>query len=79
MTRRATSSPWRSPGSSASTPSASIFGAIYEVPAPTIWAGYGVAGVFVLGLILGFAVPGEQTSHTAYDELPDAETGPLKL
>jgi amino acid transporter len=58
---------------------AAIFGAVYQVPAPTIWAAWAVVGVFVVGLVLGFAVPGEQTAHTSYDELPDAERGPLKL
>jgi amino acid transporter len=58
---------------------AAIFGAIYQVPAPTIWAAYAVAGVFVVGLALGFAVPGVQTAHTAFDELAEGEQGPVKL
>lgn len=57
---------------------AAVFGAVYQVPAPTIWAAYAVTGVFVVGLILAFVVPGEQTAHTAFDELPEGECGPLK-
>jgi amino acid transporter len=58
---------------------AAIFGSIYQVPAPTIWAAYAVAGVFVVGLILGFVVPGAQTPHTSFDELQPGERGPIKL
>lgn len=58
---------------------AAIFGAVYQVPAPTIWAAWAVAAVFVVGLVLGFVVPGEQTAHTAYDELLEGERGPVKL
>jgi amino acid transporter len=31
---------------------AAIFGAVYQVPAPTVWCAYAVAGVFVAGLVL---------------------------
>lgn len=58
---------------------AAVFGATYQVAAPTIWAAYAVAGVFLVGLALAFAVPGVQTAHTSYQELPESERGPLKL
>jgi len=58
---------------------AAIFGAVYQVPAPTIWAAWAVAAVFVVGLVLGFVVTGPQTAHTSFDELPEAERGPVKL
>jgi amino acid transporter len=58
---------------------AAIFGAIYQVPAPTIWAAWAVAGAFVLGLVLAYVAKGPQTAHTSFDELPPAERGPVKL
>jgi amino acid transporter len=58
---------------------AAVFGAVYKVPAPTIYAAYAVAIVFVVGLVLAFVAPGRQTAHTSYDELPPAEQGPVKL
>jgi hypothetical protein len=58
---------------------AAIFGAVYQVPAPTIWCAYAVVGVFVLGLVMAFLVPGRQAPHTAYDELIESERGPIKL
>jgi len=58
---------------------AAVFGAVYQVPAPTIYAAYAVAIAFVVGLVLAFVAPGRQTAHTSYDELPPAEQGPVKL
>lgn len=58
---------------------AAIFGAVYKVPTPTIWCAYAVVGVFAVGLVLSFLVPGRQTAHTSYGELAEAERGPLKM
>lgn len=58
---------------------AAIFGAIYKVPAPTIYAAWGVLIFAVIGLILAFAVPGRQTPHTSFEELTEGEAGPVKL
>lgn len=58
---------------------AAIFGAVYKVPAPTIWCAYAVVGVFAVGLVLAFAVPGRQTGHTGFDELIETERGPVKM
>jgi amino acid transporter len=58
---------------------AAVFGAVYQVPAPTIWCAYAVVGVFVVGLVMAFLVPGRQAPHTAYDELVESERGPVKL
>ena len=58
---------------------AAVFGAVYQVPAPTIYAAYGVAIVFVIGVVLALVAKGPQTAHTSYDELPAAEQGPVKL
>jgi amino acid transporter len=58
---------------------AAVFGAIYKVPTPTIWSAWAVVGAIALGLILAYAVPGSQTAHTAYGQLPESEQGPVKL
>ncbi len=58
---------------------AAIFGAVYKVPAPTVYAAYGVGITFLVGLVLGFVVPGQQTAHTSFDELADGESGLQKL
>jgi hypothetical protein len=49
------------------------------VPTPTIWSAWAVVGAIAVGLILAYAVPGSQTAHTAYGELPESEQGPVKL
>jgi len=58
---------------------AAVFGAIYKVPTPTIWAAWAVVAALAVGLIMAYAVPGVQTAHTAYRELPESEQGPVKL
>ena len=58
---------------------AAVFGAVYQVPAPTIYAVYGVAIVFILGLILAFIVKGSVRTTTTFDELRASEQGPQKL
>ena len=58
---------------------AAVFGAVYQVPAPTIYAVYGVAIVFIVGLILAFIVKGSVRTTTTFDELRASEQGPKKL
>jgi len=58
---------------------AAIFGAIYQVPEPTIYAVYGVALTFIVGLVLSFVVKGAVRQTTTFDELTSAEQGPMKL
>jgi amino acid transporter len=58
---------------------AAVFGAVYQVPAPTIYAAYGVAGIFLIGVVLALVAKGPQTAHTSFDELPAGEQGPVKL
>jgi amino acid transporter len=58
---------------------AAIFGAIYQVPAPTIYAAYGVGIVFVIGVVLALIAKGPQTAHTSFDDLTPTESGPVKL
>jgi amino acid transporter len=58
---------------------AAVFGAIYQVPEPTIYAVYGVAIVFIIGLALSFVVKGAVRQSTTFDELTASEQGPQKL
>jgi amino acid transporter len=58
---------------------AAIFGAIYQVPAPTIYAAYGVGIVFVIGVVLALIAKGPQTAHTSFEDLTPGEAGPVKL
>jgi amino acid transporter len=50
---------------------AAIFGAVYQVKAPTIYAGYAGLGTFVVGLVLAFIVPGRSAVAEAQPE-PEA-------
>jgi len=60
-----------------------IFGAIYKVTAPTIWAPWACLAILVLGYLLTFVLPGKPgTGQTASEEfvgLSPAEQGPQKL
>ena len=58
---------------------AAVFGAVYEVPAPTVYAVYGAVIVFVVGLIMSFVVKGKVSQTTTFDELIESERGPQKL
>jgi len=56
-----------------------MFGAWYQVPAPTVWVVWTAIGLFLIGLVLSFVMPGPQTPHTSFDELAEGESGPVKL
>jgi amino acid transporter len=58
---------------------AAIFGGVYKVHKPTIYAPYAGIAVLVVGIVLAFAFPGRATSVTRFDELSAADQGPLKL
>jgi amino acid transporter len=58
---------------------AAVFGAVYQVTAPTIYAVYAVVGVFVIGLVLSFFVKGKVELTTSFQELRESEQGPQKL
>jgi len=58
---------------------AAVWGAIYQVQAPTIYAAYGVGIVFVVGLLLALVAKGPQWPHTSFEDLTPAEQGPVKL
>jgi amino acid transporter len=56
-----------------------IFGAWYQVPAPTVWVVWAAAGMFALGILFSFVFPGRQSASTTFAELTEAEQGPVKL
>jgi amino acid transporter len=58
---------------------AAIFGAVYQVPAPTIYAAYAGFGTLVLGLVLAFVAPGRGSASAHFRELAAADQGPQKL
>ena len=56
---------------------AAIFGSVYKVQAPTIYAAYAALGTLVLGLILAFVVPGRSGSG-AQPHDTDSDEGLVK-
>jgi amino acid transporter len=58
---------------------AAIFGSVYKVRAPTIYAAYAGIATFVVGLVLAYIVPGRASASTQFRELTEAERGPVKL
>jgi amino acid transporter len=56
-----------------------IFGALYQVPKPSIYATWAVGLILVIGVIMSFAFPGRQSAATKFSELAEAEQGPQKL
>ncbi|MGC1238987.1 MAG: APC family permease [Acidimicrobiales bacterium] len=58
---------------------AAIYGAIYKVTAPTVWAPYAGIGVLVVGLIAAWLMPIAPKSTTDFTGLNEAESGPVKV
>jgi len=56
-----------------------LFGSIYKVGKPTIYAPYAGIGVFAVGLLLTFVFNGKVRQVTRFTELTPAEQGPLKI
>ena len=56
-----------------------IFGAVYKVPAPSIYATWAIVLILVIGLIMSFVFPGRQSAATMFSELAEADRGPQKL
>ena len=48
---------------------AAVFGSVYQVQAPTIYAAYAGIGTFVVGLVLAFVVPGRVSASTRFREV----------
>ncbi|GAA4352103.1 APC family permease [Angustibacter luteus] len=58
---------------------AAMFGSVYKVTAPTIYAPYAALGVFVVGLALTWVMPGRAPASTQFGELTESEQGPVRL
>jgi len=58
---------------------AAIFGSVYQVAAPTIYAVYAAIATLIVGLVLAFVSPPTATAGTRFRELTEAEQGPVKL
>jgi amino acid transporter len=56
-----------------------IFGSVYKVAAPIIYAPYVAIAVFVVGLVLAFVHPGRAPAHTEFTGLAESEQGPVRL
>jgi amino acid transporter len=58
---------------------AAVFGSVYEVPKPAIYAPWAAAVMFVAGIVLTWVMPGRTPATTNFDELTESEQGPVKL
>jgi amino acid transporter len=58
---------------------AAIFGSIYKVAAPVIWAPYAGIGVLVVGFLITWVFRGEAPATTRFTELTEDEAGAVKL
>jgi len=56
-----------------------IFGSVYKVAAPIIYAPYLATAVFLVGLVLAFVHPGRAPAHTEFAGLTESEQGPVRL
>ena len=58
---------------------AAIYGAIYKVTAPTVWAPYASIVILIVGLVAAGAMPTTPVGTADFSGLSEAEQGPLKL
>jgi uncharacterized membrane protein len=58
---------------------AAIYGALYKVTAPTVWAPYAAISILALGLIVGSILPFEPKGTADFSGLSEAEQGPVKI
>lgn len=58
---------------------AAIYGAIYKVTAPTVWAPYAAIVLLIIGLVAAGAMPTEPKGIADFSGLSEADQGPLKL
>jgi amino acid transporter len=61
------------------TTGGAIFGSIYKVPKPGIWATWAALGVFILGFVLTFIFKGHTSASTSFEGLREDEQGPVKI
>lgn len=58
---------------------AAIYGAIYKVTAPTVWAPYSAIGILIVGLLMAGMMPSTPKGTADFSGLTAAEQGPLKI
>lgn len=58
---------------------AAIYGAIYKVTAPTVWAPYSAIALLVIGLVVASLMPKAPLAVTDFTGLSEAERGPIKI
>ncbi len=58
---------------------AAVFGSVYKVTKPTIYAPYAALAVFVIGLVLTWVMPGRPSAGAGFGELTESEQGPVRL
>jgi amino acid transporter len=58
---------------------AAIYGSIYKVTAPTVWAPYAAVVILVVGLVAAGAMPTAPKGTADFSGLSEAEQGPVKL
>jgi amino acid transporter len=58
---------------------AALFGAVYKVPAPMIYAAYTALAILVAGFALTAVFPGEEHVGDPWEPLSEADHGPKKL
>lgn len=58
---------------------AAMFGSVYKVTEPLIYAPYAALAIFAVGLVLTWLTPGRYPASTEFAELTPAEQGPQRL
>jgi amino acid transporter len=58
---------------------AAMFGSVYKVTEPIIYAPYAALAVFAIGLVLTWVLPGRAPASTEFAELTESERGPQRL
>jgi amino acid transporter len=58
---------------------AAIYGALYKVTAPTVWAPYAAIGILALGLIVAMVLRFEPKGTADFSGLTESEQGPIKI
>lgn len=57
---------------------AAIYGSVYQVKPPTIWAPWAAVGILALGFLFTVIFPGRAPATSAFGDLTAAERGPQK-
>jgi hypothetical protein len=58
---------------------AAIYGAVYKVTAPTVYAPYAAVVVLVVGLVVSLLMPTVPSGVADFEGLSGADQGPIKV